>query len=353
MKKVIIAMEDCEQINSILNKEGIYKKVQYREAILETLENQKDINEVIIDEKIIGQISIEDLINKIKLINKKVNIIFFLEKNDINKKNKLKKLGINNIYIINKNDNKKSNNNKNKKRKHEKKKEVRKTYDQKNLKKLYYNEKIITVCGERKAGKTTIVGLIISKLIKKDNKVLIINLNKNIEKDYFICLKNKPKGHEIEINQNIFLLNNFLDIYEKTKINNKKQNTLKYLLKEYSTKYDYIVFDIGTDKYKNIIKEIIENSYKNIIVFNYNIYKIKKYINIYYKNNKIIEFIIIQNKYKNNSISTLILKNIFKNIKIYKILYSKSLRNLIKKIFEGKEIKISILTKRKIEKVIS
>ena len=80
MKKVIIAMEDCEQINSILNKEGIYKKVQYREAILETLENQKDINEVIIDEKIIGQISIEDLINKIKLINKKVNIIFFSRK---------------------------------------------------------------------------------------------------------------------------------------------------------------------------------------------------------------------------------------------------------------------------------
>ena len=53
-------------------------------------------------EKIPGEINIEDLIKKIKFINQKISIIFFLEKEDINKKDKLKKLGIKNIYINNK-----------------------------------------------------------------------------------------------------------------------------------------------------------------------------------------------------------------------------------------------------------
>ena len=105
MKKIILAIDNkkiSNKIKEINNFNLIMKNVQYREAILEILKKEKNINFILINEKLSGEISIEDLIKKIKIINKKINIIFFLEKSDIKKENKLKKLGIKNIYINNK-----------------------------------------------------------------------------------------------------------------------------------------------------------------------------------------------------------------------------------------------------------
>ena len=77
---LIKEINNCEKIN--------YKDVQYREAILEILEKEKNINLIILDEKIPGEINIEKLIEKIKLINEKINIIFFLEKENNKKRMK-------------------------------------------------------------------------------------------------------------------------------------------------------------------------------------------------------------------------------------------------------------------------
>lgn len=104
MKKVILAINNKKIIQKIKqNKEvEIINNVQYREGILEILDKEKNISNIYIEEKIPGIISIEKLIEKIKIINKKINIIIFLEKEELEKINKLKKLEIKNIYIKNK-----------------------------------------------------------------------------------------------------------------------------------------------------------------------------------------------------------------------------------------------------------
>ena len=99
--------------------------------------------------------SIEELINEIKLINKKIEIIFFLNKKNKNKEEKLKKIKVNKIYYIKKINNKYKNNKKN------------------------IKNKIIAIYGEPQSGKTTIKNLLLIYLIKNDKKILLLNLNKN------------------------------------------------------------------------------------------------------------------------------------------------------------------------------
>ncbi len=89
-KKAITAIENKKLLKNIKknnNIKFIYKNIQYREAIIEILkkEKDKDIGIIFISEDIPGEISIEELINEIKLINKKIEIIFFLKKKNKNK----------------------------------------------------------------------------------------------------------------------------------------------------------------------------------------------------------------------------------------------------------------------------
>ena len=74
------------------------------------MKKEKDIGIIFISEDIPGEISIEELINEIKLINKKIEIIFFLNKKNKNKEEKLKKIKVNKIYYIKKINNKFKNN---------------------------------------------------------------------------------------------------------------------------------------------------------------------------------------------------------------------------------------------------
>ena len=73
-KHIIVALNEKKIINKIDKKIFNYKSVQYREAILEILYKTKNIDYIIIDEKISGEISIEELIKKIKKINNKIII---------------------------------------------------------------------------------------------------------------------------------------------------------------------------------------------------------------------------------------------------------------------------------------
>ncbi len=104
MKKVIVAIDNKKILNKIKKTNNLkinFKRVQYREAILEILKKEKNIDIILMDEKLSGEISIENLINKIKKINKRISIIFFLRKKDLEKENKLRKLKIEKIYFIN------------------------------------------------------------------------------------------------------------------------------------------------------------------------------------------------------------------------------------------------------------
>ena len=105
MKKIITAINN-PKLNQELKKEKkfeiIGKDIQYKEAILELLEKNKNIDLIIINEKIPGEIKLEKLIKKIKLINEKIKIIFILEKENIDLEKILIKNNIIDIYYNNK-----------------------------------------------------------------------------------------------------------------------------------------------------------------------------------------------------------------------------------------------------------
>ena len=363
--KVIIAMDNKEIIEIIKkNKQikNIVKNIQYREAILEILEKEKRVDYIFIYENIPGEISIEELIKKInKKTKNKINIIFFLEKEDKNKEEKLKKLGIKKIFYNNKNNidiilkilEKKDNN------KYENNKK------QKNNKAL-----IISVFGKKRVGKTTIVFLLINFLLKQNKKILIININKKIEKEYLILLgkkyfkyknnkinniKNKTnkkdnKKIEIKINKNLTFLkekNNYKNNYKKINFLNK-----------YNHKYDYIIIDIGTQANNEIKELIFKNSDKKIIVMDANMQGIKE-INQFNKERCLQKkeakngLHIIQNQYKFDSISFFIVQKILKNFpEVSKIYFKQKYKNLEKNLLNNKKIKINIVEKNKIKKLI-
>ena len=255
-KKAITAIENKKLLKNIKknnNIKFIYKNIQYREAIIEILKKEKDIGIIFISEDIPGEISIEELINEIKLINKKIEIIFFLNRKNKNKEEKLKKIKVNKIYYIKKINNKFKNNKKN------------------------IKNKIIAIYGEPQSGKTTIANLLLIYLIKNDKKILLLNLNKKIEKTYLDLLKKENinynnKERKIKLNKNISFYFNVVQIPKKTKLINKK-NIVKNLIKYYIKKYDYILIDIGKDSDEFVKEEILKNSDKRIIVGNNNLLK--------------------------------------------------------------------------------
>ncbi len=384
MKKVILAIENkkilkkIEKIENLINIQINIKKVQYREAILEILKREKNIDLILLDEKLPGEISIEDLIKKIKIINKKINIIFFLQKENIGKENKLKKLKIKNIYYINKINkikiinlfienknilknkqikstikhnikkiNKKEKQDKNKRKNKDKNENKIKNYIEKlkKIKKKNQKDKKFTKNINIKTNKKIIIyeneqkhinNLLINYLIEKNKKILLINLNNknNI---------NNKKNKKI-INKESILINNLKKFL--IKINKKEiKNNLKNFLKQNEKKYDYILFNIDLNLYnKNIylIKELITTSDKIIYIINNDFMDFNKFIKNLKINKKEIlnhkpQLYIIEKKYFFNSISDLVIKNIIKKpFKIYKIFYHKKnqiYKNKYKKIF--------------------
>ena len=397
MIKIILAINNRKNenkiINNIDNKNIEINILQYREAILEVLEKEKNIDKVFINETLPGAISIEELIKKIKVINNKVNLFIFLEKEDINKKNKLHKLGINNIYLIKKinikdiinllNNNKKIknkiiyfNNNKIKyyfnKLKTNKKIKIKKNKENKenNIKK----NKIITVEGKRKSGKSTLINLLLIYLLQKNKKILLINLNKKIENNYFYLFKKyfyKKKNnylkknnnfdknnifynYEIKIKNNLIFLNNFQEIINKNNYN----IIFEYFYNYYIKNFDYILIDIGDSSSQKIRNSLTRKSDKDIILINneklgmndiaYLMAKVEQY-----KNKPLKSLHIILNKYCLNSVGKKIFKNLVKNkIAFLIFFYSRKLKKIPFKIKYNKKIKLNLFLKINLNKII-
>ena len=101
MKNILTAL-NYPEFNIALQKEKnikiMNKDIIYKEGILEILEIKKEIDFIIINYDLPGKISIEELIQKIKKINKKIEMIFILEKENIEKEEILKKYEIKRIY---------------------------------------------------------------------------------------------------------------------------------------------------------------------------------------------------------------------------------------------------------------
>ena len=351
MKKIILAINDKKTIKKLKEKYKLQEIiiVQYREAIIEILEENINIEKIVIEENIPGIISIEKLIKTIKSKNKKININIILEKEDFNKKDKLKNLEIKGIYIKNKLRIKK-------KKKQEKEKTENKINKIKNKNNNKLNKKIIFIYGDKKTGKTTIINLFLIYLLKINKKILLINLNKKIENNYLKIFnkylrKNKIKNTKEKENKKQ-LYNNMIKInFNLTFLPITNQyidyNKIKKFLFENSKKYDYILVDSGNNcnykkeqiimKFSNIKINVIDNKLLGIEELERNTLNGTEEN---YKNPNCLH--IIYNKYYFNSVSQLILKNLFKNtFKIHTIFYRKKLKNLTKQIQKNKNIKLN------------
>ncbi len=337
MKRVITAINNkkiIEKISKNKNLKIIFNNLEYREGILEVIEKIKNIDMIIISELIPGEISIEELIKKIRKINKKIEIIFILNKDNLEKINKLKELKINKIYIEEKNN--------------------KKTKNKINM--TQKNKKIINIFGKNKSGKTTIIILILNYLLKNKEKILIININKKIEKYYLKKIKIINNNKFIKINKyekNLYNIKKNMDLIFCTKYKQIKNN-----FEEFKKKYDYILID-NMENEKIQMEYFFNKDYiRNILVIDSENLGISELQNLTkkinrYDQNQHKSLHIIENKYKLSSVSPVVIKEIFdKKIEIHEIYKNRYYKKILEKFLKNKKIKINKLLELKIQKLL-
>lgn len=389
MKRILTAIGN-EKINNELKKIENFKvisnDIQYKEGIIEILENIQDIDFIILNSLLPGEINLFELIKQINLLNEKVKLIIFIEKNNpeidklLSDKKIYKILYNNEIEIkdlvniikdseiinneelkeeINKLKNiilEKENNNKFNKR-------ISKLFKINNIKKIFNikikekflpqnannkeknnntiltrgdikfekenikNKKVISITGPPSVGKSifSINFAKINSYENSENKILIIDADVINSSIHIILGLQK---NSIKINKKIDLITlNFNNI-----------NSFKEIIEKNEKKYDLIIIDTSScNELLELNKQIIEISSLNLFISDTNLLEINKSIKLlekYINKLKINKnrFQIIFNKYNKESIDFNLLKNIFSEFNIIGYLkYNKKYNKLINK----------------------
>lgn len=387
MKKIITAMGNPQlniKLKEINKYEIVSKDIQYQEALLEILDNKKDVEILILSELLSGEINIKEFILNIKKIIPSIVIILFLEKENEELKNFLISKGIFKIYlnnelsmeeIINIIDNLNINSNedireeikilkemisKENNNKLEKKQKIKEKINKKNNNQNI-NGKIISISGLYGSGKSIISAILGVYFKSKRIKTLIIDFdifNNSISTIFGV--KKVPKNinkENIVFESLIIKRNKYLDLVcgieflfnNDNKIDDYK---LKELFNKIKNKYDLIIIDTSSETYFKYSKLILNNSDKIIFLMGSNAVEIKKakdLLKIYIEDWLIQKqkINILFNKININFVKNIIIKNIFNEIKIIgKIKFNNNYNLLINKnmneIFFSKNIKTDI-----------
>ena len=327
-KKIVTALNN-PQINQLLKQRNEYevisKDIQYREAIIEILEKNKNIDTIIINSKIPGKIKLEKLVKHIKEINKKIEIIIILKNNEKKQYDNLKEIGLKKVYQL-KNINYSIIFNILKNEKISNKENIKNNNLNKNI-----NKKIILICGEELDKNDLIIKTIIKYLINK--KILIININNN-------------KNINVNYSQNIKIKNYY---YNNFKIKNK--NEIKNFLDKEKKKFDIIFIRIKNCKNRTFFKQIIMQTTDIIIYTNENLLGIKdlnqfiiKYANSFSEQKNSLH--IVGNKVNLYSISAKIYIHVLDcSLKKYSININKISKNHKTNIINFNKIKLIIKIK--------
>jgi adenylylsulfate kinase-like enzyme len=357
MKKIITALGN-QVLNNELKKinefEIVANDLQYKEAIIELLEINKNVNYIILSGILPGNITLTDLITKIKIINNNIEIILLLEKKEKEIEKKLKEQKIKNVLYIDNvkiNDiikilkNKKINNKTKIPQEENIKNEInRKIKINNNIKKQIKTEcKVISVLGSNGVGKSIYSVCMSNYLNNKKNKILIIDfdiLNNSIHTILGISKYNKKKNNKRIINDCIINVDNNISVLTGENIIKKYKKNINYivkLLEILKEKYDYIIIDTSAECFFDINKTIINKSDINIFLLEANLLEITKatkLLEIYNKNWNIDErkIKIVINKYNKNAISMNIIKKLFSDYEIIgKLEMSNIYNNIINK----------------------
>ena len=326
---IITALKNPNLNNKLKEKTKfniIGNDIQYQEGILEMLQKNEEINLIIISELLPGEIEFKELISKVKNINKKIEIIVFLNKENEELKNYLISKGIFNIFINNEITVEELIEIINKKNKSEQEieineeiKELKKIILEKeekkiNLKKINIitklkndkfinyiknklnknniniinNKKIISVVGAFGVGKSSFCTLIAKNI--KNKKILIIDfdiLNSSINSIFNVKMypkKIKEKNTE-NINNLIIKYSKNINLLCATKIlvdaNYKflKQNFINKL-NELKNNYDLIIIDNSSECFFEYTKQILNKSDLILFLTEPNLIELKKCRNL-------------------------------------------------------------------------
>lgn len=338
MKKILTAINNPNLNKKLSDQEFIeipYKDIQYKEAILEILNEDNYFDIIIINEKLPGEINFIELIKKIKKINKKIKIIIILEKENEIKESELKKININEIYYNNKITleylikiikEKEINKEEELKKEINELKQIIKMNEIKNIKNMpnnnkkffsknkifYYKElfkkpilliknikykqkeinikeickgRVINVVGYKASGKSVITLMLSKVLSDKNYRILIINFSSE-EINFYSYMFNYSKGNtkKFYIKKKYFYRKSkSINFQKSNKINIKNLKLKKEILKNKIYKFKNF-YNIE----KNI-NNILKNYNKNIKILNINKLN-KNYFEIKYSN-KIIKYL--------------------------------------------------------------
>ena len=268
MGKIITAITNETLIKKLYkNKITEEENIWYKEAIIEIIKKDKNINILIISENLPGEINFFKLIKNIYKINNKIKIIILLKNKT--KKEEINKLNIYKIYSDNYINNYKmiKEINKNKTIKKDNKK-IKKYIIKKRKNKIIEEKNIIIIFGKKYIDKK-IVELMLIRKINKNIKIIKLNLdskeflknkiNKKIEnikqkyknKKYYIIIniKNAEDINKLPIFEqyiNILVIENNINNLIEIKNYKKTKNNLILIINNYSllniSKYFYFIF---------------------------------------------------------------------------------------------------------------
>lgn len=320
MKKIITAINNPKLNENLKDEELIEivcKDFQYKEAIIEYLEKNNKVDLIIINEEIPGDVKLIELIKKIKKENNNIEIIIILLKENSVLENELKKNKVKKIYYENKitldelirkiKTEEIDEHEELKKEISELKKLILEKESNNNPKRFInekevvdsnvFREKIITVTGDRKVGKTTMIIELYKYLMNLNVAVCLVDLSA------FMNLAMHLEFSNIEINKDVVV--------------NKRQEIVNEdfkLISKYRKRYDYILVDYQFTNCEEFIKLYKLSS--SILYFS------EDTISEIEKNKKIINK--LKNKIDNKKIKIIINKSNSK----YSVSYS-----ILKKIF--------------------
>lgn len=335
IKSVLTAMGSPEHHKELRNSDiqVIANDIQYKEGILEYLNESIDINYLVLDDNLPGEISTKDLIEKIKEKNNRIKIILITQQtNDAVKV--YKKINKYNIFEIISSINNED--------------PYIKQYVLQNIGEKKSGE-ILTILGTNGIGKSLFTVTFAQNIQNK--KVLIIDfdlLGSNLyillgvkkiqkkinkiedDKKKKICHKNKniidynptdSSKNEYNIFNNVIQTKYKIDFISGANLladfmNYEEFDPIIQNINKLKEQYDLIIIDTSNNFFFEITKRLIEISNKAIFISGANVLEVRKskdLLEIYkewgIENEKIN---ILFNKYTKESIEDEILKNIFR-----------------------------------------
>ena len=312
-------------LNDELKNKGINilcGDIFYKEGIIEYLEKNINADFIVLNDELPGNIDTEELIEKVKIINRKIRIILVTnnKNKNFNVYRKVEKVDVNNISSIIKNQG-----------------------NVFNMQTIPINDffddetkdgRIYTVLGSNGIGKS-IFSIIFANSIK-EGKVLIVDfdvfnnsminllgLNKDINKQN---MKQTKSQEDIDISNFIVKIENNIDYLLSMNLifNSELQiscTRIRNIINKLKTKYDYIIIDTSADSLIEYTKEVSKVSDEIIFISGANLLEIKKskrLLEIYTKEWNIPSnnIKIIFNKYTKESLDDNVLKEIFRHYEI-------------------------------------